>query len=83
MSRLEARGATSCQYALFLLRWLGRPPEDFLSGPAGDVGETRLPQAVPNVFERRPHGLSEASMAKLYPTRDTGAAPVDSTVAIT
>jgi hypothetical protein len=47
MSRLEARGATSCQYALFMLRWLGRPPEDFLSGPRADVGDTQLPVAGP------------------------------------
>jgi hypothetical protein len=47
MSRLEVRGATSCQYALFMLRWLGRPPEDFLSNSAADVGDTRLPSAGP------------------------------------
>ena len=48
MSRLEARGATSCQYALFLLRWLGQPPEDFLSGPGSHVGDTRLPEPGPD-----------------------------------
>ena len=26
------RGATSCQHALFMLRWLGRSPESFLKG---------------------------------------------------
>lgn len=31
VSRLQVRGATSCQYALFMLRWLQRPPEDFLA----------------------------------------------------
>jgi hypothetical protein len=45
MSRLEARGATSCQYALFMLRWLDRPPEDFLTGPNLAVGDARLPTA--------------------------------------
>jgi hypothetical protein len=30
---------------VFLLRWLGRPPEDFVSAPGVDVGEARLPQA--------------------------------------
>ena len=45
MSRLEARGATSCQYALFMLRWLDRPPEDFLTGPNQAVGDARLPAA--------------------------------------
>jgi hypothetical protein len=45
VSRLQARGATSCQYALFMLRWLCQPPEDFLTGPVVDVGDVRLPEA--------------------------------------
>jgi hypothetical protein len=48
VQRLETRGAISCQYALFILRWLGRPPEDFLSGPVVDVGDIRLPDAGPD-----------------------------------
>ena len=44
VSRLGARGATSCQYALFMLRWLGRAPEEFLAGPVVDVGDVRLPE---------------------------------------
>jgi hypothetical protein len=48
VSRLGARGATSCQYALFMLRWLGRAPEDFLTGPVVDVGGVRLPEAGPD-----------------------------------
>ena len=48
VSRLRQRGATSCQYALFMLRWLGRAPEDFLSGPAVAVGDVRLPPAGPD-----------------------------------
>jgi hypothetical protein len=47
LSRLEARGASSCQYALFLLRWLQRAPEDFLTAAGAPVGETRLPSAGP------------------------------------
>lgn len=43
--RLRERGATSCQYALFMLRWLHRAPEDFLTGPVVDVGDVRLPEA--------------------------------------
>lgn len=43
--RLPQRGAISCQHALFMLRWLGRPPEDFLTGPVVDVGTTELPDA--------------------------------------
>lgn len=45
VQRLATRGATSCQYALFMLRWLGRAPEDFLTGPVVDVGDTALPEA--------------------------------------
>lgn len=47
ISRLRGRGATSCQYALFMLRWLGRAPEDFLINPVRVVGDTRLPQSGP------------------------------------
>ncbi len=43
VSRLAARGEASCQYVLFMLRWLGRSPEDFLTHPAG-VGPTPLPE---------------------------------------
>ena len=45
VSRQGARGATSCQYALFMLRWLDRAPEEFLTGPVVDVGDVRLPEA--------------------------------------
>lgn len=45
IQRLPKRGATSCQYALFMLRWLEQAPEDFLTGPVVDVGEVRLPDA--------------------------------------
>jgi hypothetical protein len=48
VSRLGARGETSCQYALYLLRWLGQAPEDFLTGPALDVGDVRLPDPGPD-----------------------------------
>ena len=45
VSRMGARGETSCQYALFMLRWLDRAPEEFLTGPVVDVGDGRLPRA--------------------------------------
>ncbi|MGO4597387.1 hypothetical protein [Terrabacter sp. 2RAF25] len=45
VSRLGGRGETSCQYALFMLRWLDQAPEDFLTGPVVDVGDTTLPRA--------------------------------------
>ena len=44
LQRLPTRGATSCQYALFMLRWLGRAPEDFLTGAVVDVGPVTLPE---------------------------------------
>lgn len=43
--RLPQRQAISCQHALFMLRWLGRPPEDFLTGPVVEVGDAQLPEA--------------------------------------
>lgn len=48
VSRLGVRGETSCQYALYLLRWLGRPPEEFLTDPAREVGDVRLPDPGPD-----------------------------------
>lgn len=39
------RKAMSCQYALIILRWLGRAPEEFLAGPVARVNATRLPGA--------------------------------------
>jgi len=48
VSRLGARGATSCQYALFMLRWLGQAPEEFLAGTVVDVGDVRLPDPGPD-----------------------------------
>ena len=45
VSRQGARGETSCQYAMFMLRWLNRAPEEFLTGPVVDVGDVGLPDA--------------------------------------
>jgi hypothetical protein len=39
------RAAMSCQYALIILRWIHRAPEEFLTGPVVDVGDVRLPEA--------------------------------------
>jgi hypothetical protein len=44
---LRRRGTTSCQHALFFLRWLGRTPEDFLDGPPPVPGRP-LPAAGPD-----------------------------------
>ena len=46
--RTVRRGTMSCQYALIILRWLGRAPEDFLIGPVAAVGDTRLPCVGPD-----------------------------------
>jgi hypothetical protein len=46
--RVHGRGTISCQYALFMLRWLGRAPEEFLTGPVVDVGDVRLSPAGPD-----------------------------------
>jgi hypothetical protein len=78
VSRLGARGETSCQYALYLLRWLGRAPEEFLTGPARDVGDIRLPAPGPDSRlrwdlaqlhaavneERQRQGMTWAELAK-------------------
>jgi hypothetical protein len=46
--RTAKRKTMSCQYALILLRWIGRAPEDFLAGAVVDVGDVRLPEAGPD-----------------------------------
>jgi hypothetical protein len=46
--RTAKRHTMSCQYALIILRWIRRAPEDFLSGPVVDVGDVRLPEAGPD-----------------------------------
>jgi hypothetical protein len=61
VSRLQQRGATSCQYGLYMLRWLRRAPEDFLTGPVVDVGDVRLPEAGPE--SRLRWNLSETHTA--------------------
>lgn len=61
VSRLGARGETSCQYALFMLRWLGRSPEEFLVGPVVDVGDVRL--AEPGPGSRLRWNLNELYLA--------------------
>jgi hypothetical protein len=48
LGRQGERGATSCQYALFMLRWLGRAPEDFLTGPGTHTGDVALPEPGPD-----------------------------------
>jgi hypothetical protein len=47
ISNMGARGGISCQHALFMLRWLGRPPEDFIARPASGTADVALPSAGP------------------------------------
>jgi hypothetical protein len=46
LTNLAKRGDTSCQHALFMLRWLDRSPESFLVGPSTQR-TTPLPVAGP------------------------------------
>ncbi len=41
----ERRGGLSCQHALFLLRWLGVPPETFIAEPQPGTAGVPLPLA--------------------------------------
>ena len=80
VQRLGARDSTSCQYALFMLRWLDMPPEDFLVGPTVDVGDVALPEApadrrlrwdLPQLHaaldgQRRERGLSWAELGREF-----------------
>ena len=50
LQSLDKRANTSCQHALFFLRWLDRTPESFLVGAALDAGAP-LPPCGP---DRRP-----------------------------
>ena len=77
--RTARRGTMSCQYALVLLRWVGRAPEDFLTGPVVDVGDTALPVVGPDRRlrfdlphlhtaldqQRRDRGLTWAALGEL------------------
>ncbi|MDN4596614.1 hypothetical protein [Leifsonia virtsii] len=76
--RTVRRGSMSCQYALMLLQWLDRSPEDFLFGEGREVGDTRLPAVgkdarlrldLPELHdavnqERRRRGLTWAALAE-------------------
>lgn len=68
LTNLARQGGTTCQHALFMLRWLDRVPEDFMAGQLTVAG-TPLPAAGPGQRLRwhlhaRPHrpraGLFEA-----------------------
>jgi len=45
LTGMTKRRDTTCQHALFMLRWLDRTPESFMRGSAFDDERTRLPFA--------------------------------------
>lgn len=65
LQSLGKRGNTSCQHALFFLRWLDRTPESFLAGAALDAGAP-LPTCGP---DRRPRWDLNALHAGLTESR--------------
>jgi hypothetical protein len=48
LTGMTKRMNTSCQHALFMLRWLGRSPESFLPGAKQDDTAAALPPAGPD-----------------------------------
>ena len=45
LTGIAKRGDCTCQHALFVLRWLGSPPEAFVPGYGAKGGLTQLPVA--------------------------------------
>jgi len=68
--RLPKRGAISCQYAMFMLRWLHCAPEEFLTGPVIDVGDVALPEAGPDSRLRWDLGQLHAALDAERRARD-------------
>jgi hypothetical protein len=48
LTGIAKRGDTTCQHALFILRWLARTPESFLAIPPAARDDDVLPTAGPN-----------------------------------
>jgi hypothetical protein len=48
LTGIATRADTTCQHALFILRWLGRTPESFLMNAPADADGTPLPAAGRN-----------------------------------
>jgi hypothetical protein len=70
LQSLGKRGDTTCQHALFFLRWLERTPESFLAGAALDAGAP-LPACGP---DRRPRWDLKALHAGLNEARASAGA---------
>ena len=51
LTGIRKRNNISCQHALFVLRWLGQGPEEFIADPAPGTTGSGLPEAGP---DRRP-----------------------------
>jgi hypothetical protein len=62
LTNMAQNPRTSCQHALFMLRWLGRTPESFLTGATGDDERFALPVAGPDRRLRWALKLLYASM---------------------
>ena len=45
--QLRTGKGTTCQHALVMLRWLGRPPEDFIAEPVPETAGHQLPEPGP------------------------------------
>lgn len=48
LTGMAKRRDTTCQHALFMLRWLGRTPESFMPGSTADANRTALPSVSPD-----------------------------------
>ena len=62
LTNMAKNPRTSCQHALFMLRWLGRTPESFLKGATYDDERCALPAAGPDRRLRWALKLLYASM---------------------
>jgi hypothetical protein len=69
LTNMAKKPRTSCQHALFMLRWLGRTPESFLTGASNDDGHDEdrfaLPAAGPDRRLRWALKLLYASMDEM------------------
>ncbi|MBO0728003.1 MAG: hypothetical protein J2P57_02015 [Acidimicrobiaceae bacterium] len=79
IQNLGKRGGTTCQHALFFLRWLGRSPESFLTGAPVEARKGSLPPVGPDRrlrwnlkqlhaaldTQRRGRGLTWAQLAEI------------------
>ncbi|MCW2549517.1 MAG: hypothetical protein JWN96_3977 [Mycobacterium sp.] len=52
ITQLSSGTDTTCQHALVMLRWLRRPPEDFIAEPVPGTAGTPLPEPGPDFMIR-------------------------------